>query len=66
MRLSLQDREVSEGDFCLIIKFSRALNRVRLFSFVETNVSKTISVLCLMISNSSQHSTTAQKEAEEL
>jgi hypothetical protein len=28
-----------------IVKFSRAISRVRWFSFVETNVSNTISVL---------------------
>jgi len=32
-----------------IMKFSRAISRVRWFSFVETNVSKTISVLVLRV-----------------
>jgi hypothetical protein len=31
------------------MKFSRVISRVRWFSFVETNVSKTISVLLLRV-----------------
>jgi hypothetical protein len=32
-----------------VMKFSRAISRVRWFSFVETDVSKTISVLLLRV-----------------
>jgi hypothetical protein len=38
-----------EKDSHIIMKFSQAISQVRWFSFVETNVSKTISVLVLRV-----------------